>query len=266
MEKNGQLISYRKKALFILLGIFIVMNFSAVAYAEWHYGIGTGPFRLNAQGDQGFNTAIAGPVQFEVDLDPDDISDLAESAFGLVGYATDGTYMVQFSVRNMRLEAEETRGAVSAKLGFEVTGGEITLGYPVYRDSSFTLRLLGGVRYTKHELSVDVTSGMLSQSRTIEHDWIDALVGLTLDVPLADKWNWGTRLDAGFGVGGDYLGSEGTYSANTGVTWRFYNHWSGTLYGKYTAVDFENDSIGDPDWYLYDVDESGVGLAVLYNF
>jgi hypothetical protein len=266
LGKNGQLISCRKKAILILLGIFIVMNFSAVAYAEWHYGIGTGPFRLNAQGDQGLNTTIAGPVQFEVDLDPEDVSDVAESAFGFGGYATDGTSIIQFSVSNLKLEAEETRGAESAKLGFEKTGGEITVAYPVYRDSSFTLRLFGGVRYTKHELSADVTSGGSSQSRTIEHDWIDALVGLTLDVPLADKWNWGSRLDAGFGVGGDYLDSEGTYSANTGVTWRFYNHWSGTLYGKYTAVNFENDSIGDPDWYLYDVDESGVGLTVLYNF
>ena len=83
---------------------------------------------------------------------------------------------------------------------------------------------------------------------------------MTLAVPLAEKWVWNNRVDAGFG------GSEGTYSANTGVTWRFYKGWASTLYSKYTAIEFENGNRGDADWYLYDVDEFGVGLAVLYNF
>ncbi len=259
MLRNGQF-SGRLRAFLILLGVFIVMNFSAVAYAEWHYGIGTGMLRMNIDGDQGFHTALAGSVTFPVDLDPDQVSDLVDTAFGFNGYATDGTWMVQYSFVNMELEGSASKGTASATLGFDVQGAEITLGYPVYKSSGATLGVLGGVRYTSHELSGRVTVGGSSVSRSIENDWTDALVGLTLTVPLADKWVWNNRADAGFG------GSEGTYSANTGVTWRFYKGWSGTLFAKYTAVEFEEGTKGNTDWYLYDVDEFGPGLAILYNW
>ena len=242
-----------------LLCLAMMLGFNAAAYAEWHYGIGTGMLRMNIDGDQGFNTVIAGPVQFPVDLDPDQVSDLVDTAFGFNGYATDGTWMVQYSFSNIELEGSSTVGAVSTTIGFDVQGAEITLGYPVYHSPGATLGVLGGVRYTSHELTGTVTAGS-TISRSIENDWTDALVGLTLTVPLAQKWAWNNRIDAGFG------GSEGTYAANTGVTWRFYKGWSGTLFAKFTAVEFENGSKGDTDWYLYDVDEFGPGLAFLYNW
>ena len=71
---------------------------------------------------------------------------------------------------------------------------------------------------------------------------------------------WNNRITAGFG------GSEGTYMGQTGITWIFYKGWSSTLYGNYTAVEFENGDEGDSDWYLYDIDEFGIGLGFLYNF
>ncbi len=48
--------------------------------------------------------------------------------------------------------------------------------------------------------------------------------------------------------------------------WHFFKHWEATVYGKYTAFDFENGSKGDADWYLYDVDEYGAGLSVLVTW
>jgi hypothetical protein len=264
-EGGDKVMSYKKlnygAKVFVLtvLSVLMVISYASVSYAEWSYGIGTGFFRLNAKGDQGFNTQ-SGAVEFKIDLDPDDFSDLAESAFGFAGYATDGTWMVQYSFSNLELEDTTSSGPVSVTIGFDMTGAEITVGHPVYRTPKMILGVLGGVRYTKHELSADVTVAGGTVNWSIDNDWTDLLVGLTLAVPLAEKWVWNNRVDAGFG------GSEGTYSGNTGVTWRFYKGWAGTLYGKYTAVDFENGSRGDSDWYLYDVDEFGVGLAILYNF
>ncbi len=251
----------RRMKIFVLtmLSVLMVISYASVSYAAWSYGIGTGLFRMNAKGDQGFNTQ-SGAVEFKIDLDPDDFSDLAESAFGFAGYATDGTWMVQYSFSNLELEDTASSGAVSVTIGFDTVGGEITVGHPVYRTPQMILGVLGGVRYTKHELSSDVTVVATTVNWSIDNDWTDALVGLTLTVPLAEKWVWNNRVDAGFG------GSEGTYSGNTGVTWRFYKGLSSTFYGKYTAVEFENGSKGDTDWYLYDVDEFGVGLAILYNF
>ena len=243
-----------------LLCLAMVLGFNAAAYAEWHYGIGTGFTRLNVDGDMGFNTQIAGPVTFGVDLDPDQVSDLVDTAFGFTGYFTDGTWMVQYSFSNIELEGSSTVGAASTTIGFDIQGAEITVGYPFYKTPSLILGVLGGVRYTEHELSASVTSGGSTVSRSIDNDWVDALVGLTLAVPLAEKWVWNNRADAGFG------GSEGTYSGSTGVTWRFYKGWSGTLFAKFTAVEFEESSRGNSDWYRYDVDEFGPGLAILYNW
>jgi Outer membrane protein beta-barrel domain len=253
-----------KNVAAVILGVLMLVGFTPASYAEWSYGIGTGLFRMNAQGDQGFNTQIAGPVKFEIDLDPEDFDDLRKSVFGFGGYATNRKWLIQYSFSNLELEDKSSQlvGAttVNTKIGFTITGAEVTVGYPVKRSPSVVLRVLGGVRYTKHELKADIQAGAQVTKRKIDNGWTDALIGFTVDVPLSKKWVWGSRIDAGFGD------SEGTYSANTGFTWRFHKHWSSTFFAKYTAVEFENGKRGDPDWYLYDVNEFGIGVNILYHF
>jgi hypothetical protein len=268
MNKFRKIKSRMKWLLLTLLSVLMVISFTSVSYAEWSYGLGTGLFRLNIDGDIGLDT-IQGAIQMDVDLDDDDISDLMESAFGLGGYATDGTWMIRFSFGHMALEGDGNGTlpngltTVNAELGFDVLGGEILVGYPVYQGSSFTVQLDGGVRYTKHEIDMDIVFAGVINAYTnmdIDESWTDFLIGGTVTVPFTKEWIWNTSANAGFG------GSEGTYMGYTGLTWYFYKNWSGTLYGKYTAVDFENGSKGDTDWYLYDVDEFGLGINILYNF
>lgn len=125
------------------------------------------------------------------------------------------------------------------------------------------MRVHTGARYTKHELSADIRStGLINnhRNREIDNDWTDVLIGFLADVPLAENWTWNNRVDAGYG------GSDGTYFFYTGVAWQFHKHWATTLYGSYTAVDFENGNKGDADWYLYDVDQSAVGLNILFTW
>ena len=265
--KRSNKLTWRMKIFFVVLAGLLSMSFSGVAHADWSFGIGTGIFRLNIDGDMGFNIAIADVgVEFDVDLDPDDISDVMETAFGFGGYATDGKWMIQYSYGMMELEDDpsvvsSSGDTVHAKLGFDATGGEITVGYPIYEDTSLIVRLHAGARYTEHELDLDLTiNGTPVLSRDIDEDWTDALFGISAGVPFAEKWIWNSKFNAGFG------GSEGTYFAQTGVTWRFLKHWSASLYGKYTAVEYENGSKGDPDWYLADWDEFGLGLGVLFNW
>jgi len=264
MKRSCKLTWCMKLFLFVLAGL-LVINFGSVAHADWSFGIGTGIFRMGMDGDMGLNMNIAGPVEFDVDLDPDDISDMLETAFGFSGYATDRKWTIQYSFGMLELEDDPSvvlpsGVSVSSEFGFEVTGGEITVGYPIYHGTSLIVRLHGGVRYTEHELDADTTIvdpvGTTTRlSHDIDEDWTDALVGISVGVPLAEKWMWNNKFNAGFG------GSEGTYFAQTGITWRFLKHWSATLSGKYTAVEFENGDKGDSDWYLYDVDEFGLGIG-----
>ncbi len=263
--KRSNKLTWRMKFFFFVLAGLLSISLSSVAHSDWSFGIGTGIFRMNAEGDMGFNTTD-GPVEQDVDLDPDDISDVMETAFGFGGYATDGKWVIQYSFGVLKLEDDPSGvlpggETISSKLDFDITGGELTVGYPIYRGTSLIVGLHGGARYTRHELETDIAiDGTPVLSIDIDEDWTDALVGISADIPFAEKWTWNNRFNAGFG------GSEGTYFGYTGLTWRFLKHWSASLYGKYTAVEFENGDKGDSDWYLYDVDEFGAGLSVLFNW
>ncbi|MCK5505523.1 MAG: hypothetical protein KAJ10_10190 [Thermodesulfovibrionia bacterium] len=259
-----------------LLSLLIAISYTSVSYAEWSHGIGTGIFMLNLEGDVGVNTTLAGPVTVEdADLDFDDISDLLETAIGLGGYSTDGTWMIRYLFSTLELEGEKSYSlpanavlagghSVNAKLNFKRTAGEITVGYPVYKDTSFSVSMDGGLRYTKHEVRSDlsISGPVLNRGirKEIDEDWTDVLIGGTVTVPFTKELIWNTSGNAGFG------GSEGTYMGQTGLTWIFYKGFSSTLYGMYTAVEFENGDEGDSDWYLYDVDEFGLGLSFAYNW
>ena len=256
-----------KQWMVVLCVLGVVMGYGTVANAEWHFGLGTGPQYMNVSGDVGFDTAL-GAVDIDVDLDPDDIADFTKSAIGLGGYATNGKWMIEGKIGRLEMEEEASRGTrtgatLAAEVGFDITGAEFTVGYPVYQESALTIRVYTGARYTKHKLDLTLTgTGYIgiNRSKNIDESWTDVLIGLSLDVPFAEKWNWNIKGDAGFG------GSERTYLASTSITWRFYGGWSATLFGIFVAVDLENGTKGNADWYLYDVDESSLGLTILYNW
>ena len=267
MKKPGRLSSFIKP-FYLILTFLMVMGFGTSAHAEWNYGIGTGFAGMSVDGDVGFHTNIAGPVQSEVDLSAEDVADLMASAFGLGGYATDGTWMVQGSLGFLKLEDKPSYSApgvvVTSEFNFDISFAELTVGYAIYKDPSVIVRVLGGVRYTGHKLeaAINAVVGAATASLAMEIDeaWADALIGLTVDVPFARTWSWNNRIDGGFG------GSEGTFYINTGLTWAFAKHWAGTLSVDYKAVEYENGNVGDTDWYLYDANETTGGIKILYRW
>lgn len=258
----------KTKNIYVLIALILFLVTPATsAFAEWHFGIGTGFTFLDLDGDIGIDTKslLLGPVKVPVTLDPGDVNDLMKSAFGVAGYATDGTWKVTYSIAYLELEGDGKARNLSADIDFKTTIAELLVSYPVYKSDPVTLSLAGGLRYTDQEIDIDMTLtrpilGTLKRSNDNENDWTDAVVGIAADVKLAENWSWNTLADAGFG------GSEGTYTARTGVTWRFLPSWSTTLSAKYAAVEFEDGNKGDLDWYLYDVDETYLGLGVLYNW
>lgn len=258
-----------KKWLAVLCVLGVVISYSTMANAEWHFGIGTGLFRLNMDGDIALNTDVRGTVEFDVDLDADDIDDLMESAFGFAGYATDGQWIIEYSLGQLRLEGDTSASlsggaSVSSELDFDKTTGELTVGFLVAENDRISLRVHSGLRYTNHEWDADITvvdgGGTTHVAQDIDEDWADVLFGASADIPLAKKWTWNNRLEAGF----SFTGNGETYVGSTGISWRFFEHWSAALYGKYAVVDYDNDDRDDP--YAYDVDEFGVGLGVLFHW
>lgn len=251
------------KKFLSIIWIVILCMISTSAYAEWHFGIGTGPARLSIDGDMGLNIPIAGgPVKFKVKADPDDIADVVDSAFGLGGYAANGRWLFQASYGKMDLEDKIDIGESRLELGFDITSAEFMTSYTIFHNDVFDLNLIGGLRYTEHELSSDFRfrEAETHHKRKLDNDWTDVVIGTSAVVPFTQTLSWKTSFDYGFG------GSEGTFTANTGLTWRFFRGFSATLFYKYAAVDFEDGSRGDADWYLYDIDETSLGLTILYNW
>lgn len=239
------------------------------AHAEWNFGIGTGFSMLNIDGEQGFDTDFAGPIKYDVSLDPGDVNDLMNSAIGFAGYATDGTWLIQYSYGMLELEGDASRDVpaiasnVASTISFKMTNAEVTAGYPIYQTPDVVTLFDWGLRYTKHEFDADVSvSGARNEqhNRSFDKDWADVLLGVTVKVPFAKEWSWNSRLNAGFG------GSDGTYLVSTGVVWRFHPNWTTGLNGQYKSVKYETGDQGEGEWYLYDADESSLAISIAYNW
>lgn len=239
--------------------------------APWFFGIGSGIARISSEGDQGIPTELFGPVQMAFDLSPDDIADLMKTAFGVGGYATNGTWMFQASLGVLNLGDEPAgtlpSGAqVASDLSFDIFSAEFSLGYTAYRSPAnrFAFRPHIGARYTSHELaaSLAITDAGTTTNldRAIEESWTDFLIGTSFDINLSNRVAWNTVVGAGFG------GSEGTYSASTGLAWRARPWISLGPNLSFMASDVELGTRGDADWYLYDANDFMWGLNVLFHF
>lgn len=261
------------KTTILALASFALLAPEAQAQsAPWVFGLGTGIGRMSTDGTMGFVTSAFGPVENEIDLSPDDVQDLFETGFGFATVATNGTWTAKLSYGRIKL-GDEATGTLDAGFGgfdyaadafWDIKSGEFTLGRTVYRSpgNGFALTPHVGARYTKHEVGLDMTvmGGIPTELIGVEENWTDVLVGTSLDFVLSPKWTWGTVLNAGFG------GSEGTYKVATALSWKPASHWVISPNASFTTTEFENGTRGDSDWYLYDSDDSTVGLAVMYLF
>jgi hypothetical protein len=251
------------------------MGIGSPSYAnEWHLGIGTGFTFLNVQGDLGVVTRDFGTVKAEVDLSPSDVSDYMQTGLGLAGYATDGTWMIQYAFGMLKLGGEPSGnlpasaggGTYSSDLFFKVLNGRFTVGRTIYRskDMKFSFTPYTGVRFIKHELNADFVftqgSTVTPVDRGVDHSWADVLIGAGIGYALSPKVNWVAGGDAGFG------GSNGTFAFATSLSYKVAKHWSLGPNFTFTAVDYENGEVGDADWYLYDASEFGAGIGLMYHF
>jgi hypothetical protein len=253
------------RALFIVASLLLVGATPVSAQTSWHVGIGTGLARMNADGVQGLNAGPFGPVMADVDLSPDDFSDLIDTAIGGGGYVTNGMVMVQFSLAKIKLAGEPSGtlpsgASFDGMWGFDITSGEVTVGYNAYRQGRIAVRPFGGVRFLKHELGVDLNVAKTPVvSAAIDNSWTDVMAGVAVDVGLAPKVGWSSSVSASFG------GSNGIYGVRTGVSYTPWKFLTLTPNAFFSAIDVENGVPGDADWYLYDANEFGWGLSFLIH-
>ncbi len=221
---------------------------ASVSQAEWKFGIGAGIGAFDIDGD-GTLGANSGDIEY-------DSGDL-ESAFTLQGYAAKGAWIFRSTVFSIEVEADQTPepGVTISDLNFKRLIWDLTAGYKLIEGEAWTITTYGGIRSVSHEMSSAALGGT-----DFDNTWTDLILGSTATYTLGEKWFWSSGLEAGFG------GSEGSFGANTGLTWRFAMHWSASAVFSWSSSEYEEGNAGDVDFYQYDAKETKLGLGVVYHF
>lgn len=244
----------RKPRLTVLLALVLPLFFGADAHAqdEWKHGIGTGFSSFGLDGDLGFPTA-GGGVVFDVDLDNSETSDLFASGLGLTGFAAKGKWKILYSVGRVTLEDDE--GALQTE--WDKDQVEVAGVYNFAKTGNHAWGVLFGARSIAH----DWTFTTATETVEIDESWTDGLIGVTHAVPFATKWSWTNRLDAGFGD------SESSSNFTTALNVQTGEHWLFSFNIRATSIEFgDKADIAQSDFYLYDIDETAVGIGVMYTF
>ncbi len=255
---------YSKGSLIALICSAFVLA-SPSAHAEWNHGLGTGILFMEVDGVTGLDTPMAGPVVFPIELDHDDTSDLIDTAIGFGGYATNGTLTVGYSFAQIEIVgggiATVGPATVDAAMNLDITTGEVTLRFPIKQGESAVLEVIGGLRYLRHDMSTNFTSGgAMTGSSNLDNDWTDFLIGLTFDVRFAGNWIWATRLDV---ASGD---SETNTLVRTGFTRAFGRNWSASFNLTLQDLEVGNARPGHSQYYFYDADETSFAVSFAYHW
>lgn len=192
-------------------------------------------------------TAAIRGNQVEIDESFSDLADNLAAAFsarfeshkGSWGYFLDGMYT--------KLDPSETTpvgtvGADIKSLIFE--GGGVYHFNP-------TVQGLFGARYQDMSVDLNLPIGTISG----DQNWTDGFIGVRLVPVNTGKWRVWLRGDVG--VVGD---SDTTWNAAVGAGYNFNPRWS--LVGAYRVLSTDIEQ----DGFKWDVDYSGLGLALGYTF
>ena len=238
--------------VFTALALTLFVGVGAQAQDEWKFGIGTGISSFSLDGDIGFPGTPTGQVR-DVDLDNSDTSDLVESGFGLGGFAAKGKWKILYSLGRVTLEDDDA--GLTAE--WDKDQAEVAGVYNFAKTGNHAWGVLFGVRHIAHDWTFTTATDTVG----VDESWTDGLVGITHAVPFASKWSWSNRLDAGFGD------SESSTVFSTAINRQIGKHWLVHLNIEATSLEFgEKEDIAKADFYLYDVDETAVGIGFLYTF
>jgi hypothetical protein len=224
----------------------------------------------------GFMTAVEGDTKIgnvtsDVDVSFGDI--LSNLDFGFMGFAEHrrGKWSFIVDVAYLAVSAKETSSRTSvSSLTLEAELKQTLLeGFVGYRlfaheqgKSEFGIDLLGGARYNKIDIELDVRASLLglttSASRNPDEGWVDGVVAARVQYGHDSGWGVGAWADIGGGPDSSSYQFFGT------VSYRFKNNVR--VFGGYRFynMDYSDDSGGST--FDLDLDYSGPVIGVAYRF
>jgi hypothetical protein len=124
---------------------------------------------------------------------------------------------------------------------------------------------LGGIRYTRQDMDLDVLTPTPQQTG-FDENWIDPFIGGRYGLQFGGGKLWRWRFSARLDVGGFDIGAKITYHSVIGLEYRF-NHWlSAGLGVKHLYVDYESGTKGSMDYFAYEAHQTGALLGLGFRF
>jgi hypothetical protein len=235
---------------------------TAVVADDWKFGIGTGLSFLAFSGDGGFQTK-AGTADFHARMAPNEVREITESAYGVIGFAEKGKWTINYLAGRLELGEDITvqRGADTGDFDITYTreAAEVLVDYAFSNSDKTTWSMTGGIRYSSQDYDGKISiNGTKVFDDSAGEDWTDAVVGIVHDYAISPTTSWTSRVNANFGE------SEGGYQINTRVNWLYGEHWEFRTFVDYREIDFQQGDPGDSDYFLFDAEEIRFGGVFLY--
>ncbi len=243
-----------------LLGGLITVQ-PALADDGWSFGIGAGLGALDIDGNGAVDTRVQGGVEFELELDPDDVWDASESGIGVALMARKEALTLSASYSRLRLEGTQNASGGVGKADVEFTSkfGEFTAEQLVARSGNHLFGVIGGARFTRQSYDLNLKANDQRVFKgSVQDEWFDAVVGASYMYSFSPTTNWRTKVTYGFG------GSEGTSQFNTGISSVFGESWLLGAFIDIKDVEYRQGNQGDNDWFEYDATESTAGITFMY--
>ncbi|MFM2598804.1 hypothetical protein [Vibrio fortis] len=231
---------------------------SETSTKKWQHSIEIYALALNIRGD----TSIAN-LSTDVNVDPSFIMDHLDmgAMLRLEGiYDNQWGYYVDYSFMKLSGKADSVIGNSGVLKGeVDIRQGVLeTKGFKRYHYDFGSIDYMVGFRWWDNDIDTKLYSsgGLINNSRSLDEDWIDYLIGVRWTQKLNASWQTHASLDIGLGSDTDF-----TSGLLLGARYQI-NDWSDlNIAYKSTWVDYSN-----PGTFSYDTASQGflVGWAAYF--
>lgn len=236
------------------------------AVDEWRFNVTPYVWMAGMDG----NTTVKG-FESEVDVGFDDIVDVLD--MGFLGHfeATKGRLTIMSDLVYLKVSEDgDTPGPIISDIDVEMESLVLEVGgaYLAHETESglfnkpTSLSLLGGLRYTKLDIDVDITATPAIADRDGSEDWIDPYIGFRTGIEWSPKWTTAFRAD----IGGFGIGSSSDFVYQLALIQRYtINQRLDFVFG-YRHLDYDYDSGSGADKFGFDIAMSGplVGMNIRF--
>lgn len=209
---------------------------------EWRYSLA--PLFLWGMSISGEATAKDQTLPLELDF-RDDVLKNMTGVFTLHFEATRGDWGVfaEYQFANLepefRVEAPGPIPGLGGKIDFKNTMAEVGGLYAFHDSEAYRWEAIYGVRWTRQDIDVDIQPGIplpppVPTAFNTGDSWLDAFLGVRMQVKLGHKWLFTARGDVGAG------GSDLVYNGAAQFHFRMAK-W-GSLFGGYRYLKYDYSS------------------------